>query len=105
MKHKQNDAPFIRCYYGNFQVALFNHLLICVLLNQVLERFFNVVEINVENNEGNTPIHLASQQGHLEAVNILLKKAEVGITNKQGETVLHTCAKCTDESAAEVAGQ
>ena len=60
------------------------------------------VDINKQNNEGNTPIHLASQQGHLDTINLLINKAKLDIKNNQNETVLHAGAKSHSEEAAEV---
>lgn len=41
-------------------------------------------------NNGNAPIHIAAQNGHLDLVNLLIeKKAEVNVQNKKGNTALH----------------
>mmetsp|Transcript_26164 Transcript_26164/g.26400 ORF Transcript_26164/g.26400 Transcript_26164/m.26400 type:complete len:233 (+) Transcript_26164:197-895(+) len=45
---------------------------------------------SVDSNNGNTPIHIASQNGHLNLVEMLIEKgADVNLKNKKGNTALH----------------
>ena len=49
--------------------------------------------INLANNEGDTPLHQAASLGHIQLVNALLENgANVNLTNNYGDTPLHQAA-------------
>ena len=51
--------------------------------------------ISIPTQDGQTPLHLAVEKGHLSLVNLLLaQKAQVNAKNKEGKTALHlACEK------------
>lgn len=56
----------------------------------VIETFHSKISINVQNNRGNTPLHIACYRGFAETITTLLKcKAKADVKNKKGETALH----------------
>ena len=54
------------------------------------------VAINYQNEDmGNAAIHLASANGHADAVTLLLNNgASINLTNKSGNTALHWACLC-----------
>lgn len=52
-------------------------------------------DVNIRDSSSNTPLHYASQQGHVEVVRMLLARPEVDINceNQRKETPLHFAAK------------
>ena len=51
-------------------------------------------DVNESGRYGHTPLHIASEYGHLEIVNFLLAAgAEVNKTDKSGDTLLHDASK------------
>ena len=55
----------------------------------MLEEFIGSVNVNTQNSEQETALHLAARSGHYEAIKILLHKIGVGVKNSSGETALH----------------
>lgn len=61
------------------------------------------MDVNVTDDEGNTPLHYAIQNGRVEAVQELLAKgASVNATNHLGETPLFFARYCFPEEMAEI---
>ena len=57
-----------------------------------LKEYPQITDVNGP--DGNRPLHYASQQGEIEVVRLLLERgAEVGATNKAGETALDLARK------------
>ena len=51
-------------------------------------------DVNTENNNGETPLHVSATNGHLEVVRALLEKgADVNAKEDNGWTPLHYCAR------------
>lgn len=58
------------------------------------DRVLNPKNLNAMNDDGNTPLHIAAQEGYSEWVKYLLEHgANPGITNKAGNTPLHLAAR------------
>jgi ankyrin repeat protein len=58
-------------------------------INRLEEYIKSGCNINIQNNYGDTLLHIASERGYTEIVKLLLKyKADVNIRNKWNETVL-----------------
>lgn len=61
------------------------------------------MDVNVADDEGNTPLHYAIQNGRVEAVKELLaRRASVNATNHAGETPLFFARYCFPEEMAEI---
>ena len=57
----------------------------------------NKAPIDVYDNEGNTPLHLATKDCYLDSLKCLLKYgALINTKNKNGSTPLHTAAELGD---------
>ncbi|CAB0029581.1 unnamed protein product [Trichogramma brassicae] len=65
------------------------------------ERMRETVQVNAQDNEGNTPLHLALQCGYEEMAETLLGRgADPRLANSIGFTALHTiCKDCNDRHA------
>uniref|UniRef100_A0A7S4I826 Uncharacterized protein n=1 Tax=Vannella robusta TaxID=1487602 RepID=A0A7S4I826_9EUKA len=51
-------------------------------------------QVNITDDEGNTPLHLAAMQGYLDIAKFLIKKgALVNVSNKNNVTPLHSACK------------
>ncbi|XP_019860233.1 PREDICTED: ankyrin-3-like, partial [Amphimedon queenslandica] len=65
----------------------------------------NAVLINVQDKDGNTPLHVACQRGRQNMVSLLLKASlsnnNLLITNKKGQTPLHLAAASGHKDTAE----
>ena len=60
---------------------------------QVIETFNSTISINVQNNRGNTPLHIACCRGYGISIETLLQyKAKADVKNQKGETALHVAA-------------
>ncbi|KAM6488331.1 hypothetical protein HDV62DRAFT_347542 [Trichoderma sp. SZMC 28011] len=53
----------------------------------------NGANINAKDKEGHTPLHYAARYGNLQAVELLVKKAELNFTNANKETALITACR------------
>ena len=52
------------------------------------------VDINSQNKQGFTPLHLATMKGHMAAINILIQAGvEVNFQNRNGSTALHLASR------------
>ncbi|CAB0033845.1 unnamed protein product [Trichogramma brassicae] len=74
--------------------------------DKVLKKFFEIngelnqtLQINVQDNLGNTPLHYALMEGHWDVSELFLKRgADPNLTNKQGSTPLHLiCQRKRDD--------
>lgn len=66
----------------------------------IIEKFNSTISINVQNNRGNTPLHIACFRGFGETIASLLKcKAKADVKNKNGETALLVAAHSKNISA------
>ncbi len=60
---------------------------------EIIKKLINKKTINAQDNDGNTPLHLAAYLGHLDLVSILIKaKCDINIKNHNGKTPLHYAA-------------
>lgn len=60
---------------------------------EIIDKFHSTISINVQNNRGNTPLHIACFRGYSQTIESLLKcKAKADVKNQKGETALHVAA-------------
>ena len=79
------------CKNGQFDTAI-----------QFLAQLPNGANINIQDENGLSPMHFAAANGNIEMVNSLLKKgADINIQNKQGYTPLHLACKKEKWNVAE----
>ncbi|KAH3824965.1 ankyrin-3-like [Dreissena polymorpha] len=74
--------------------------------HEVIDKFNSTISINIQNNRGNTPLHIACYRGYSNTVKVLLKyKAKADVKNSKGETALHVAGyskHITAETAREL---
>lgn len=67
------------------------------------EQCFNPKDINAKNDNGDTPLHIATQEGYPEWIKFLLEHgANAKLTNKAGNTPLHLAARNGDLKSVEL---
>ena len=70
---------------------------------KVIETFHKLVSINLQNKQGNTPLHIACLKGFRNTINSLLEaKARSDLKNKNLETCLHSAAHSKSISSESV---
>ncbi|XP_052805997.1 uncharacterized protein LOC128235246 isoform X1 [Mya arenaria] len=70
---------------------------------EIIEQFNSTISINVQNNRGNTPLHIACYRGFAKTVNVLIQcKAKADVKNNKGETALHVAGHSKHISAETV---
>ena len=64
-------------------------------LNGIVQLLINGIDVNLSNKDGYTALMMASQNGHLKIVNMLLNCKEIDIyfQNKYGNTALEMASK------------
>ena len=66
----------------------------------------NGAEIDVEDEDGDTPLHYAAHYGYIRLVKLLIEnEAEVNHKNKDGKTPLYYAEKCKQKEIANLLKQ
>jgi adenylate kinase len=73
-------------------------------LGALKARFVSVQDVNEQDQHGNTVLHIATQNGHLDIVNFLFTQAGIRVNaqNKKGHTPLHMAIQYNYQEVADV---
>jgi len=94
------QCPKLISYHHLHRVAARGDL---VQLQQHQQSISSPSELNVEDQEGNTPAHWAIRNNHHECLSFLLRSgANVNAMNRQGDTLLITACKCRNDQNLDI---
>jgi ankyrin repeat protein len=92
----KHAALHFACQYNHFKVCHVIFPLISVFMSgQVADLLLQFsAPVDPQDNNGNTPLHFCSSNGHLDAAQLLLAKgARVNLANTRGDTALHNAVR------------